>query len=534
MKKKMAFMLAVVLVASMLTSAAFALPSGSTAHWGGSTVTLPASEITDGKALDFTATLNIDPELYDYFDSCNLSLEYDKELIDLYGSVGSSILVEDTGYMLSPMEIPGVGYNVIVSNLPMSAPSADGYSCTVTVRMKVVDAAKVKAAGGATVTVGCFDNDFNVSKNGQMYFYQHNVAGNGQIVMNVTYSPLKLIVNNGGTVNDTWGIIYNTNGGNPLSTSNVIKGESINLPTPTKSGNTFDGWYTDSALTNKVTATSYTPTSDITLYAKWKTTPAETWKVTYNTNGGSAIADASVTKGESINLPTPTKSGNTFDGWYTDSALTNKITTTNYTPTSDITLYAKWTVTSPGVETWKITFDTNGGNTISAIDVEKGKNVTLPTPTRSGYTFEGWYSDSALTSKVTSPYTPTKSITLYAKWTENAADTYTITYNTNGGNSLANSSVKAGSSVTLPTPTRSGYNFAGWYTDSGLKDKVASPYTPTADVTLYAKWTAASSSSNVPKTGIESSVPALGGTLGGLVLCAGAVMFSQRRKKDED
>ena len=450
MKKKLSLLISIAMLC-LLFVPAFAAPAANTAVWAGSTATYAAADVQNGMEIKLTATLSINPDSFDFFEACNLTLKYDTSAWKLISAV-----TPDSGYQALPDDMTH-GHNVVVANFGEELPTSEGYSCTLNVTMEVLDAAKLIAAGGAEIEIGLWKNDFAISKDGKLHDYFDISAGNGEIAMNLNFSPMKITVTSGST-NEKYTVRYNTNGGAAIADASVTKGESLNLPTPVRSGYTFSGWHSDAGLTTAVTS-PYTPTADVTLYAKWTENAADTYTITYNTNGGSAIADASV------------KAGNA---------------------------------------------------------------ITLPTPTRSGYTFEGWYSDSALTSKVTSPYTPTKSITLYAKWTENAADTYIITYNTNGGNNLANSTVKAGSSVTLPTPTRSGYNFAGWYTDSGLKDKVASPYTPTADVTLYAKWTAASSSSNVPKTGIESSIPALGGTLGGLVLCAGAVMFSQRRKKDED
>ena len=423
MKKKLSLLISIAMLC-LLFVPAFAVPAANTAVWAGSSATYAAADVQNGMEIKLTATLSINPDSFDFFDACNLTLKYDTSALKLI-----SASVPDSGYQALSDDMTH-GYNVVVANFGEVLPTAEGYSCTLNVTMEVLDAAKLIAAGSAEIEIGVWKDDFAIFKDGKLYDYDDVVKGVSEIEINLTFSPMKITVTGGGSTNDKYTVRYNTNGGSAIADASVTKGESLNLPTPVRSGYTFSGWHSDAGLTTAVTS-PYTPTADVTLYAKWTENAADTYTITYNTNGGSAIADASVKAGTAITLPTPTKSGNTF---------------------------------------------------------------------------EGWYSDSALTSKVTSPYTPTKSITLYAKWTENAADTYIITYNTNGGNTLANSTVKAGSSVTLPTPTRSGYNFAGWYTDSGLKDKVASPYTPTADVTLYAKWTAASSSSNVPKPGIESHI----------------------------
>lgn len=86
-----------------------------------------------------------------------------------------------------------------------------------------------------------------------------------------------------------------------------------------------------------------------------------------------------------------------------------------------------------------------------------------------------------------SKYTPTNSVKLYARWT----DKYTITYKTNGGEINATSDkVKIGESISLRTPTRTGYVFEGWYSSSDFSGSPIVPnnYTPSSNVTLFAKW----------------------------------------------
>ena len=88
---------------------------------------------------------------------------------------------------------------------------------------------------------------------------------------------------------------------------------------------------------------------------------------------------------------------------------------------------------------------------------------------------------------VGSKYTPTNSVKLYARWT----DKYTITYKANGGEINATSDkVKIGESISLRTPTRTGYVFEGWYSSSDFSGSPIVPnnYTPSSNVTLFAKW----------------------------------------------
>ncbi len=145
---------------------------------------------------------------------------------------------------------------------------------------------------------------------------------------------------------------------------------------------------------------------------------------------------------------------------------------------------------------YKVSFDKNGGNgTTNDIEVLYGGVYgQLPTPTRTGYTFDGWYTAATGGSKVTATTTVTETTahTLHAHWT---ANTYTVTYNKNGGtitNESKYTSYTYGTGLTLPTPTRTGYRFGGWYTSSGLTGTAATSISSTAtgNKTYYAKWTA--------------------------------------------
>ena len=140
-----------------------------------------------------------------------------------------------------------------------------------------------------------------------------------------------------------------------------------------------------------------------------------------------------------------------------------------------------------------ISYVLNGGsNHKSNVSVYYNQAVKLYNPTRSGYSFKGWYSDSKYKTRVTSYKKGTKgNKKLYAKWSKN---TYRITYKLNGGkNTKSNpSTYSVTSSISLKNPSRKGYSFKGWYSDSKYKNKVTSIKTRTGNLTLYAKWSATS------------------------------------------
>lgn len=134
-----------------------------------------------------------------------------------------------------------------------------------------------------------------------------------------------------------------------------------------------------------------------------------------------------------------------------------------------------------------LTFETNGGSKINSLSVSADTTVDLTqyVPVKEGYTFAGWYSDSKLTSAVTS-LKLTADATVYAKW---LPAQYTLTFETNGGSKINALSVGAGITVDLTqyVPVRAGYDFAGWYADRKLTTQVTF-LKPTADTTVYAKW----------------------------------------------
>lgn len=169
---------------------------------------------------------------------------------------------------------------------------------------------------------------------------------------------------------------------------------------------------------NEVTeSTIYNTPENTTLYAHWI---GNTYTVTFDNNvGGTLVGTKTVIYGQPYGtLMNTTRAGYTFDGWYTAKSGGTKITSsTKYTTLGDITLYAHWTA-----NTYTVTFDATGGN-VSQTSKTVNYNSTygpLPTPTRGGYRFDGWYTASSGGTQVTSTtkYTTLGNTTLYAHWTK--------------------------------------------------------------------------------------------------------------------
>lgn len=158
-----------------------------------------------------------------------------------------------------------------------------------------------------------------------------------------------------------------------------------------------------------------------------------------------------------------------------------------------------------------VRFDANGGRVSPASKVVTCNSSysntygSLPTPTRTGYDFDGWYTQETGGTKVTANTSvgTDPPATLYAHW---KGKTYTVTFNANGGTvSTTSDTVTYGKKYySLPSPTRKGYKFDGWYTkkDGGTKVESDTTVTTAANHTLYAHWhlTPATAPKNVKLT----------------------------------
>lgn len=266
------------------------------------------------------------------------------------------------------------------------------------------------------------------------------------------------------------------------------------MPTASRKGYTFVGWYGNAEGTGEAWTSVPAGTGELTLYAKW--TPNE-YKITYNCQGGKEVAPSTFIYNVGATLPTSDqmkKANYTFAGWTREESSTNYMTEVPAnTYAEDLTFYAQWT---PKAYTVKFVTE---GTAVTELPYVYGTTVSLKKTYRNGYTFAGWYSDKALTKEVGLELSPEKvpsgigednTFTLYAKWT---ANTYTIEYDTYYGTIVSGkvSSYTTGEEVTLPTNVvRDGFSFAGWYADDLLTTKVEKIEAGEwGDKTFYASWT---------------------------------------------
>lgn len=280
-------------------------------------------------------------------------------------------------------------------------------------------------------------------------------------------------------------ITYNSLGGPEVETVTILPGETIVAPSIEREGYAFGGWYTSSnqgtLLENRWDFTKPVM-SAVTLYAKWT---INSYSISFVTNGGSTVPTLTYNYHATVQLPfISTKEGFTFNGWFLNEGLTEPFDVT-VMPAQGLTLYAKWIANQ-----YTLSFNADFGSEVTSITADYGTPLQSPaTPTRAGYTFDGWYSDANLTQPYSFTTMPSQNLLLYAKWIETL---YDVTFNANGGTSIASQSVKENDLVEEPIESeRMGYTFSGWY-DSATFNTLwdFSQRTVTQHQTLYAKWTA--------------------------------------------
>lgn len=295
------------------------------------------------------------------------------------------------------------------------------------------------------------------------------------------------VVGSNFTLSAKWGesyaINYSLNGGTN-STNNptrYFQTDNIELEGTTKTGYVFVGWYDNNEFTGDKITNVLGQTGELTLYAKYE---CVNYNINYNLDEGTNDVDnkTTYTIETSVTFNAATKIGYNFLGWYMEEDFSgNKVTSISLGTTGDITLYAKYESNSH-----KLTFDVNGGTSVSTIYFDYGQVVYLPTTTRNGYLFLGWYNGDELFVDGVIEYD--ESITLVAKWSE----IYYISYIENGGirDQSSPTSYVSEKKYDLSTATRTGYEFAGWYADENFSGDVITTIEigTTGGLVFYAKW----------------------------------------------
>jgi uncharacterized repeat protein (TIGR02543 family) len=244
---------------------------------------------------------------------------------------------------------------------------------------------------------------------------------------------------------NTYTITFNSAGGSAVDSITAAFGAAVTAPAdPTYAGYTFNGW--------SPTMPTTMPLNGATLTAQWT---ANTYTITFNSAGGSAVDSITAAFGAAVTAPAdPTYAGYTFNGW-SPAMPTNM-------PLNGATLIAQWTANS-----YTVSFNAEGGTpSPSNITVTYASTYgTLPTVTQNGYTFNGWFTAATGGSQVTSStnVTITAAQTLYAQWT---IINYTLTVNITGngtvGENPSQTTYHYGDTVILTAKPNTGWIFGSW------------------------------------------------------------------------
>lgn len=239
----------------------------------------------------------------------------------------------------------------------------------------------------------------------------------------------------GTIIPSNYNVTYNGNsnstGSVPTDATNYSSGATVtvlgNTGTLARTGYSFAGWNTmaNGSGTDRAAGSTFTISANSTLFAKWS---ANSNTVTFDGNGatGGSTASQNINTAASANLTANgfIRSGYTFSGWNTASNGTgvSYADQASYTMgTTNVTLYAQWTANS-----LTVTYDSQGGSAISNGSTTTGGTVSNPgNPTRSGYSFNGWFLASSGGTAISFPYShgQTSNFTLYAQWTVVASPT---------------------------------------------------------------------------------------------------------------
>ncbi len=259
---------------------------------------------------------------------------------------------------------------------------------------------------------------------------------------------------------------FDTAGGNEIGSIYVNNGGTLDsLPVPERSGHDFKGWYIG---VTKVQL-PYTVTSDVTLTAKWQ---VRSHMISFDSAGGTPVEPISGNYRDVVTeLPTPTKEGHTFLGWFVGDAKIEL----PYPITGDVTFLAKWAPLQFTVE-----FDTRGGDPINSVTVDYGTEITLPIPNRPYYIFVRWEAEG---ESLSGTYVVTKDVTITAVWIN---ETKKVTFRFNNGTPDKVTNQPVNEPITLPqTPTRTNWQFMG-YEINGVK--LPTFYVVTKDIVVDAYW----------------------------------------------
>lgn len=343
--------------------------------------------------------------------------------------------------------------------------------------------------------------------------YTTNLSNAGGSWINMGSNSTNLIGNTLTIVaqyNVTYNGNSNTSGTVPTDATNYSSGSTVtvlgNTGSLARTGYTFGGWNTlaNGSGTDRAAGSTFTISAITTLFAKWT---ANNNTITFNGNGstGGSTASQNINTAASANLTANgfIRSGYTFSGWNTASNGTgvSYADQASYTMgTANVTLYAQWTANS-----LTVTYDSQGGSAISNGSTTTGGTVSNPgNPTRSGYSFNGWFLASSGGTAISFPYShgQTSNFTLYAQWTVVASPTVdpvtlsSALSTTYGTESTGVSFTASGSNLnsTITATAQSGYQVSDDNSTFGSSVSISS------GTTIYVRFSATQAANNYNNT----------------------------------
>jgi uncharacterized repeat protein (TIGR02543 family) len=414
------------------------------------------------------------------------------------------ILYTPKAYSSQTVTLPSSYYNVSNTSDTTKYTSFTSGTFSGSVELRKIFTLTVKPNGGTwnsstssqsfSIAYGKTKTISNPTRTGYT-FGSWTVSGTGSSISGTTFT----MGNASATLTASWTAITYTvqyNGNGSTSGSTASSSHTYNT-TKALTANGFSRAYTVTYNHNYTGSSNTTKTATYS-FSGWATSSTGTKEY----DDKASVKNLSSTDGATVNLYAvwtsasityvPSRTGYIFGGWYKEAACTNSAAGTNgvYTPTANITLYAKWTAITYTVQ-YNGNGSTSGSTASSSHTYDVAKNLTANgfsraytvtynhnysgstnTTKTATYSFSGWattstgskaYDDKASVKNLSS--TNGATVNLYALWTSAS-----VTY----------------------VPTRTGYTFGGWYTESACTTSATGTngvYTPTSNITLYAKWT---------------------------------------------
>ncbi len=528
MKKLALLLLSLTLTAGMLTACINTLPESSSSE------TSPASESASESSSDSSSDSSVEEKKYvvTFKQDGQKDVTYEVKEGEALTSIPSPVAKTGYTFVWDTTDFSNVTADMTVTAIPTAKSytiSFDTEDEDMTVTFDGAYTLPTPTKTGYTFA-GWKHGENSVSASGDKW----NIDGEN-ITLTATWTAKEYTV----TLNPAGGALTGE------TSVKVTYNAAHNLPTPTKDGYTFGGWAEvvgcDVAI---LEGDTWLWAKDTTLTAQWT---ANTYTVTRDLDGGTGLEETkSVTFGRAYDLGAPMKEGYTFLHWVKEGTDEVFPTTGEWTTVGGASVKAVWKANEP--DTFTITFKDGesvlanrtvvDGGSLAATDIPalptktgytaawsvtsfenvtanmdvtvnwtakqytltfrmdaEDKTVTfdseyeLPEPTKTGYTFGGWYygGDKVEQSGEKWNIDGDSTITLIAVWTANQ---YTVTLNANGGTLESNTvSVTYNDVPEIPQPTRTGYEFGGWFKDD-VTFIIPSIWDIDGDVELEAQWTA--------------------------------------------